>query len=1110
MRASKLLIFLLLIAPVPIHAQLTVYRTLSENQIKVKASSSYSTSASPQNLINRSGIQGLMHDNEMSAYTMWHTGFNPKTSRANPATQAGPAWVLFEFERVYPLKELLIWNHNQPDYTARGLKNVILEYSTDGITWQALRSHDSGSWIVPMASGKNGEPVSLSVNLSGISARYFVITAAINEGNYGADIFGLSEVLFITSDHLGLTESITITGTDKLYQGLPLTREFSLEFNQGIGFGTDTLHFISKGNNLEVVVNLDRSAVKMIPIRLPYQGYEKPIDLMITNRRGSFRKRVLVEPPKEWTIHLIAQSHVDIGYTDYPDKVSLIYNKNIKNAIQLAKRTENYPEESRFRWNMEVLWPVEIYLKQANNQERAEFAEAVRKGWINLDAAYASINTSLCNGEQLLRLFEYGDTLERSLGIRLAATQQVDVPGASWGIVEAMKQSGVEFFLDLPNYMDDNYLENKPFFWVSPSGTSAALHFQTYYYNLGYHLKGRYIPNYLQGNTDPVYKENPDQYFLDPFIFGFLDRLKKKGYTYSQLPLAWTMTDNAALDPDLPDVVKRWNEKYLNPKVRISTPTDFYHEFISKNKARIPVRTGDYTEYWTNGVASGSMETRANRHNTEDIIQLETLSALTGRKDYDPGFFSHLWQQIILFTEHTWGSYKSATDFSDPFVYGQWKVKADYALKAKTSLDSLLGTYRETIGRNTSGFIDFQIVNTQSWERSGPIVLNGVDFDAITISDSKGQTIPVQKLEPGKFLVMSGPVPPFSSLTYRIQPKEHQVATELEVTLQRISNQFYTIEKGSARKLIIRDKRTAKEVFNLSDGYCRYVKGLGAASDTLFGKITSIEPGLNGEVLASFLVGMEVPGFQNFIIEVGLMNGLDQVEIINRFVKLPVMDKEKVSFNFGFNIPKGRTLYEIPWGVVDPAKDLLPGSNRSYYTVQHFVDLSNETEGATLLPVDAPILQINKEIAGNRTIYESVVIDNGWHTNFPATQSGPMEFRYVIRTHGAFNLPESVKWGNSIFQPLISMLNTKTEITSPWKRFELAEAVTTSFRKDPISNGFIIRLFNPADQKTTVSLEPVDSFQLWQKESENIVRKLRGYKLNLLPKEVVTIEVKRK
>jgi len=588
-------------------AQIQAYRTLDQKDIHVTANSSYSSSASPQNLINGSGLSGLLHDNEMSAYTMWHTGFNPPISQADPATQAGPAWVRFELARITDLKEMLVWNHNQAEYSSRGLKKVYIEYSQDGRTWKVHRNGKQDTWTIARAAEKNGESISQRIDLTGVKAKYLCLTAAHEDGNYGDNIFGLSEVIFVTNEPVEVSLEATMIPTDKVYQGNPANREVDFGFTDAIGFGTDTLAY-SYGPYLgAAVVNPGGGPIRMFPLLLPYDEGAIHQSYHIRLKNTPYQQTIVTEPVRHWTIHLIAQSHVDIGYTDYADKVSGVYNKNFAYAIDLARKTRDYPKGSGFRWNAEVLWPVDVYLGQATSEQARNFREAVKNGWINLDAAYGSINTSLCNGEQLLRLFEYGDSLEKLLDVNLIATQQVDVPGASWGIVEAMSQSGVKFFLNLPNYMDDNYLENRPFFWESPSGKSRILHFQTYYYNLGYHLKGRYIPNYLQGNTDPVYQENPDDYFLDPFIFSFLDQLKGQGYAYRQLPLAWTMTDNAALDPDLPEVVRRWNQNYLNPKVLISSAADFYHDFIAENESIVPVLAGDYTESWTDGVASGSI-----------------------------------------------------------------------------------------------------------------------------------------------------------------------------------------------------------------------------------------------------------------------------------------------------------------------------------------------------------------------------------------------------------------------------------------------------------------------------------------------------------------------
>ncbi|MFO7617073.1 MAG: hypothetical protein R6V75_07460, partial [Bacteroidales bacterium] len=885
-------------------------------------------------------------------------------------------------------------------------------------------------------------------------------------------------------------------------------REINFGFTGAIGFGSDTLAYSYGARRGTAVVNPGGGPFRVVPVLLPCDEAAGSQNYQVRLIKTSYQATFTPEPVKHWTIHLIAQSHVDIGYTDYAGKVSEVYNKNFAYANDLARKTSHYSDGSGFRWNAEVLWPVDTYLSQASPEQVKEFREAVKNGWINLDAAYGSINTSLCNGEQLLRLFEYGDSLEKLLDVNLIATQQVDVPGASWGIVEAMSQSGVKFFLNLPNYMDDNYLENRPFFWESPSGKSRILHFQTYYYNLGYHLKGRYIPNYLQGNTDPVYKENPDDYFLDPFIFSFLDQLKEQGYVYRQLPLAWTMTDNAALDPDLPEVVRRWNQKYLNPRVLISSAADFYHDFIRENESKVPVMAGDYTESWTDGVASGSMETRANRSSQEDILRLEALGAITGRGDISPATISAIWKRILLFTEHTWGSYKSSTDFDDPYVFGQWVEKAAHAWSARSSLDSLLGTFSRRDLPKPADAVKVNAVNTLSWAREATIELEGIPMEQIYLTDKENNSIPAQKTGPGRFLFRADRIEPYSSASYRVHPGQAAAGTSLQVEPARIVSRFYSIQRFGNDSLVVFAGDKKKKVFSVDQSFVCLVKGQGSAADTLQGRITGIRAGERGPLRASFTASVELPGTRDFNITLALEEESDQVEVTISLDKQRVMEKEKISFLFGVEIPESRILYEIPWGYADPDRDLLRGSNRKYFTVQRFIDLSNTREGITLIPMDAPIIQLKRNPQSVKTIVESVVIDNGWHTNFPATQSGPMEFRYLVRHHGTFDREKVTRWSIEQFQPVVTLFNTQDPIILPWSHLDLGSALATSFRRDPSDGSYLLRLFNTGTKTTQVRIELLTPYRLYRKSTEHGQEELTGATLELVPLEVVTLSLK--
>ena len=72
---------------------------------------------------------------------------------------------------------------------------------------------------------------------------------------------------------------------------------------------------------------------------------------------------------------------------------------------------------ARFKWNVEVLWAADSYLKQASPEKQQEFIDAVKKGWIGLDALYGNELTALCRPEELVRLVDYAGQVSRRCGV---------------------------------------------------------------------------------------------------------------------------------------------------------------------------------------------------------------------------------------------------------------------------------------------------------------------------------------------------------------------------------------------------------------------------------------------------------------------------------------------------------------------------------------------------------------------------------------------------------------------------------------------------------------------------------------------------------------------
>jgi len=145
-------------------------------------------------LVNGKGLDanGLMHN--ILQYGTWIAGNKNKSdTSANAYTASGPAWVQFELDEIYELGEIWVWNGNMSGVsTYRGLRNVTVQYSSNGTTWPTL-----GSYEFTKASGTDTYTGFSACDFNGISAKYVVITANDVNGNWGyPNVYMLSEVCF--------------------------------------------------------------------------------------------------------------------------------------------------------------------------------------------------------------------------------------------------------------------------------------------------------------------------------------------------------------------------------------------------------------------------------------------------------------------------------------------------------------------------------------------------------------------------------------------------------------------------------------------------------------------------------------------------------------------------------------------------------------------------------------------------------------------------------------------------------------------------------------------------------------------------------------------------
>jgi len=208
-----------------------------------------------------------------------------------------------------------------------------------------------------------------------------------------------------------------------------------------------------------------------VPVPVVEEPREIAVEVLFAGERTT-KEKFLLKPVEKKTLYLIHHSHVDIGYTHVQTEVEQIQWKHLEQSIALARQTQDYPPGSPFKWNVEVMWAVDSYLKNASSEKQEYLLEAIRKGWIELDALYGNELTGLCRPEELLRLMDAGRRISRKCNVPLEAAMITDIPGYTWGLVPALARSGVKYLSIGTNSSHRigtilSTWADKPFYWAS-------------------------------------------------------------------------------------------------------------------------------------------------------------------------------------------------------------------------------------------------------------------------------------------------------------------------------------------------------------------------------------------------------------------------------------------------------------------------------------------------------------------------------------------------------------------------------------------------------------------------------------------------------------------
>jgi hypothetical protein len=1084
-----LIVPLAMIAAPPVGAA-WIEEEIPADAIIVTASSQFSPGQDARHLVDGSGLQNGLHDNDGSAQTMWHSAERPAPTSPAPGLPASPAWVRFDFAPPRKFDSVHIWNHNQANLTDRGFRLMRLFGSADGASWFALTSPPVIQ--LPRAGGSPGLEALVIVNAARTrSLKSVIIAAEAKDGNYGSDYFGLSAVRFVAGREVAGGDLPVPTGM--ACAALPYCpyrpdgkpgRQMAVSLRDAKLYGAVTFEVECAGAKEKTIVPANPRGADHFSIFMPASaGATNECEATVTLHSGrtALQQTVSVPACKPRVYYILMHSHNDIGYTDIQPHIADKQAHNVIHALKLIEKTRDYPPAAQFKWNTEVFWQVDQFYKIATAEQKEKFEQAVREHRIGLDAMYGNLLTGLERGEELLRQMEFATALGRRCGVKVDSMMISDVPGLIWGIVPSLAQAGVKYISDGPNASSGmvgdriGYVrvqwENNPFVWLSPSGRERAIYWGAQGgYSIGHHCAS-----------------------IRDAIAELTTQLEDWGYPYDIVQLRWTKGDNGGPDESVMPTVRDWNAHYAWPKLIISTTSEMFHEFEKRYGDKLPVYRGDMTPYWEDGAASSARETGLNRLSSDRMTEGEILWTLLKPEALPSDGYAEALKNIALYSEHTWGAYNSISAPDSDFVKAQWKIKQAFALDGDSETKKLLADALGTRGAAPDTATAIDVFNTASWPRTDLVTLpKTMKLAGDLVKNDRGEIAPSQRLAGGELVFIARDIPPFGGRRFTLEAGSANASGAAKAEGAALADSMITLKLDETSGAIASlranglDHEFVNNATNIGLNEYVYLPG-GNVRDAQRNGPAKISVKDNGPLVASLLVESDAPGCNKLLREIRLVDGLDRVEITDLIDKKAIRSVEGVHLGFGFNIPDVAVRINIPWAVIQPEKDQLAGACKNWFSVERWVDLSNDKLGVTWSTVEAPLLEIGgltanlprsqpnpkaymSRIEASQTIY-SWVMNNHWHTNYRADQEGETAFHYAIRPHGVYDQTAAAQFGLESTEPLIAAPAAGPAPAGPLVGISSGPIMITSLKASSDGKALLLRLYNTGPTAAQASLK---------------------------------------
>jgi alpha-mannosidase len=771
-----------------------------------------------------------------------------------------------------------------------------------------------------------------------------------------------------------------------------------------------------------------------------------------------------ITPAKKWTILIVPHEHLDIGFTDYPEKIAELHSQSIDGVLDLL------PTHPEFRWTIDGSWVAEKFLAGRSPRRSEQFVQAVRDRRITIPMQYANQHTGVASLEALAHSFYPSKALAEKYSLPLGAAHIADVPSYSWSYASLLHDAGVKYFAAASNswrapvLLQGRWNENSPFIWEGPDGGGVVMWYSRAYLQLST-LFG--TPQRLEAVRDalPV----------------FLQAYSRPAYVADATIIFGSQLENTKLNKEQADLVRTWQSQFAYPRLQYSDFATAMASIAGQFHGKLPVFRGDFGPYWEDGFASDSKYTAIHRGNQQAIVSAETFGTLCSVLDPalrpDESLLQSAWKNMLLFDEHTWTFVGATTQPDADQTNAQLEMKRD---EAKATREAIARSMHRSWAQFESIVVPQEtsiiVFNALNWKRSGFVetdlsdgvaVVDSVtenEIDTETLKVGRGSSLPGFGGGYRRVRFLAENVPGLGYKLFTLQTKKGVAAPKTRADSKTPSNTFenafyrVTIDPTAGVISSIWDKELNREIVDAGSSYrfgaYLYVTGADdMPNNSLYRYGVSLKPPVlvvttashgklmgarytpDGEVITLESSGPHTPVVRT---EITLRDSEKRIDLSYEVDKESVLSKEAVYVAFPFDVANPEFAYETQSAWVNPAKNELAGGSREWYSVNHWSAVSNGQVSAAVVPLDAPLVNFGDVVRGNwpqefapksSTIF-SWLMSNYWGTNFAPQQGGDFTFHYSIVTSRAFDPAALARLGRSVMTPLQADVTTATSPAS--------------------------------------------------------------------------------